>query len=128
MIVTTDDTPDRELVIRITNAALLKLGWRHGEDDDDTRLIRAAAPTIVDLTLDEVLSAMNEQAEKILGKEDPAIGYTYAMQDKVLSSHPNWVRVATGITRDTDVSAWANDPRFEVQRAMDSLYVRPKTK
>lgn len=64
------DSAQEEFAARIADKALKRMGWDTGEDDDDSRLIRSAVPTVVDETLQEVLDVMHAAAEEAT-RDDP---------------------------------------------------------
>lgn len=140
---TIKNRPEAERMVYeiIARQAFARLGWNYdtevavSDPSDDIRLIQAAAPAFVDITLDEVLKVMHSETEKVMGKEVPEHGYTYSAQEAILAHVPSkssctraWarVRIASQIDLQEAYETWCADDRFTVRVAEPTheLYVK----
>ena len=127
----TEDDDMEAFVHRITDQALTRLGWGSDErEDDDVRLIQAAAPTIVDFTLDEVIRTMNEFAQEAADRDNVHTAYVEEERQRVTDADGQWVRVGSFPVREIQ-NSWGQDESFDVRIAdVDHdhglLYVRSK--
>lgn len=126
----TDDSTDSDAVMKkIETKAFEQMGWAREDLDaetpnDDVRLIRSALPTIVDITLDEVIDVLNAQAVAANASTDvPAVQYTHEVRTVLLDSPGKSIRIQAD---DVERAArtWRGDPRFTVTETPQGVYVR----